>query len=557
MNRLVLLSALLLGPAIAQAQSWQWATAPTGAGYARIYATATDAAGNSVVAGDFTGTITLGSTTLTSAGNRDVFVARLNSAGAFTQAVRAGGPAEDYAIDLALDASGTATVLGGFYSSAAQFGPTTLNRVGTTNGAEVFVARLSASGTWTQAVQGGSLAANVPAALALDAAGNAVVAGFFYGPSAGFGTLNLANSNPSGATSDVFVARLSASGTWTQAARAGSNADEQAEDVDLAADGSAVVVGSFVGASMGVGSFTLANADASGQTNDAFVARLGSTGTWTQAVRVGGPLSDQARRVVIDAAGNATVVGSFSSPAVSFGTIALTNADPTNGTSDVFAARFTPAGTWSQALRAGGSGSETALAVAISPNGQATVGGLFFSATAPFGPVTLTNTNPAASSADLFVARLNSAGTAWTQAVRGGGINNDAVLNLSLTSTGEATVAGIYQNSTVIGSTSLTASTLDDAFYVARTSGLTLGTHRAVAAEVLRLTPNPARTAAAFALPATPEARPVLVLDALGREVRRQVLRAGATTTTLDVTSLAPGLYVVRCGEASGRLVVE
>ncbi|UOQ71869.1 hypothetical protein [Hymenobacter cellulosilyticus] len=90
MKRFLLLAALLAGPGLTRAQSWQWVAAATGPGNARILTTATDGTGGTIVAGDFTGTITLGSTTLTSAGNRDVFVARLNSAGAFTQAVRAG-----------------------------------------------------------------------------------------------------------------------------------------------------------------------------------------------------------------------------------------------------------------------------------------------------------------------------------------------------------------------------------------------------------------------------------------------------------------------------------
>jgi hypothetical protein len=52
-------------------------------------------------------------------------------------------------------------------------------------------------------------------------------------------------------------------------------------------------------------------------------------------------------------------------------------------------------------------------------------------------------------------------------------------------------------------------------------------------------------------------AREVVVLDALGRAVRRQVVPARAAAVTLSVAGLAPGLYLVRCGAATGRLVVE
>ncbi|SHJ63785.1 hypothetical protein SAMN02745146_3605 [Hymenobacter daecheongensis DSM 21074] len=559
MKKFLLLAALLAGPGLTQAQSWQWVAAATGTGNARILATATDGTtGGTVVAGDFTGTITLGGTTLTSAGNRDVFVARLTPSGSFTQAVRAGGPSEDYAIDVALDANGTATVLGGFYSTSAEFGPTVLNKVGVIGGAEVFVAQFSSAGTWTRAVQGGSNGANFPAALALNAAGEAVVTGFFYGTITSFGATTLTNINPSTTNADIFVARLSSAGAWTQAARGGGSGDDRAEGVALAADGTVVVAGSFQGPTMGLGTFSLPNADGSGQTTDVFVARLGSAGTWLQASRAGGAAADQARRLALDAAGQATVVGSFRSSAISFGAVTLANADASGSTSDIFAARFTPAGTWSQAVRAGGSGADHALAVAVSANGQATVGGLFASPTALFGNLSLSNADANGFSNDLFVARLNGEGSAWTQAVRAGSGSDEAVVDLALTSSGEATIAGLYLVTTTIGATVLNSTTVtDNASFVARTNGLTLGRRAPMATLPLLLSPNPARLTARLTLPAETTPRTLLVLDAQGRPVRQQVVPAHAGSAVLDVAGLAAGLYIVRCGAVAGRLIVE
>ncbi|WP_345112693.1 hypothetical protein [Hymenobacter algoricola] len=61
-------SLLVAAAGTTYAQSWQWAAAPAGTGSADIYATAPDGNGSTVVAGQFAGTITLGATTLTSAG---------------------------------------------------------------------------------------------------------------------------------------------------------------------------------------------------------------------------------------------------------------------------------------------------------------------------------------------------------------------------------------------------------------------------------------------------------------------------------------------------------
>ncbi|PJJ61289.1 T9SS type A sorting domain-containing protein [Hymenobacter chitinivorans] len=560
MNRFLLLAALLASPGLTQAQSWQWVAGATGPGNARILATATDGAGGTVVAGDFTGTITLGGTTLTSAGNRDVFVARLNNAGTFTQAVRAGGTAEDYAIDLILDASGMATVLGGFYSATAEFGPTVLTKANLIGGAEIFVAQLSSTGTWTRAVHGGINGVNFPSALALNAAGEAVVTGFFYGSTTSFGSTTLTNVNPSSTNADIFVARLSSAGTWTQAARAGGSGDDRAEGVALAADGTVVVAGSFRGPTMDLGTFSLLNADLAGQTNDVFVARLGTAGTWSQASRAGGPAADLARRLALDAAGNATVVGSFSSSTISFGSFALTNAGGTTGSSDVFAARFTPAGTWSQAVRAGGSGSETALAVAVSANGQATVGGLFSSPTATFSNLSLSNADANGFSNDLFVARLNSAGAAWTQAVRAGAGSDEAVVDLDLTGSGEATIAGLYLATTTIGSTTLNSTTTtDNTGFVARTTGLTLGVRHATDTSPLAVYPNPATAGTAMlrlSAPAT-AAQTLTVRDALGRVVRQATIATGRQEVALPTAGLSPGVYLAETGLSRAQLVVE
>lgn len=73
----------------------------------------------------------------------------------------------------------------------------------------------------------------------------------------------------------------------------------------------------------------------------------------------------------------------------------------------------------------------------------------------------------------------------------------------------------------------------------------------------LALAPNPAHGTAVLTLAPAAQARPVVVLDATGRVVRRHALPAHATAATLAVAGLAPGLYVVRCGAATGRLVVE
>lgn len=77
------------------------------------------------------------------------------------------------------------------------------------------------------------------------------------------------------------------------------------------------------------------------------------------------------------------------------------------------------------------------------------------------------------------------------------------------------------------------------------------------AANALAIYPNPAQASAILSLAAASSAQPVLLLDALGRVQRQQLLPANTSTLALDLANLPTGMYAVRCGAATARLVVE
>ncbi|MBJ6108896.1 T9SS type A sorting domain-containing protein [Hymenobacter sp. BT523] len=531
-----LLLLLLTVPAWSQA-TWQWVSSANGAVGTNVQSTL-DAAGNTVVTGSFSGTLTLGSFTLNSAGGQDIFVARLNPNGQWTQAVRAGGPTDDIGYNLKVDGGNNVVVVGYFGGllptvfGTATFGTTTLTSAGAY---DIFVARLSPSGVWTQAVRAGGSGSDYGQDLVVDPAGNAIVTGTFLGaPTFGSLTLNSAGS------ADAFVAKLSAAGTWTQAVQSGGSGYESSSSIALDAAGNVLIAGYFDNTSV-FGSTTLISAGNA----DIFIARLNAAGTWFQAVRAGGTGSDYSSLAEFDAAGNAVLIGDFRGTAV-FGSISLTSA----GSADVVVARLSPGGTWTQAVRAGGADLDSPTGVGIDTNGNAIVAGIFTS-TAAFGTTTLTSTGRL----DVFIATLSAAGN-WTQAPQAGGANDDSGAAVTIAPTG-AILTGLYAApAAVFGPYTFTST--NGGFFVARLTGLVTATRATAPAEIFTLVPNPATAQVRLTWPeATAALRPVLVLDNLGREVRRQLLPAHATSAALDVTGLAPGLYLVRCGSATGRLVVE
>ena len=247
-------------PAAAQAPAWQSARAVAAATVAAngnnsiVNATSVDAAGNVYLAGQFTNTVVLGGTTLTSLGRYDVFVAKFNPvSNQFAWAQRAGGTGDDQASSLTI--SGTSLyVAGNFQSSTANFGPLTLTNEGS---ADMFIAKITDAGstvsfTWAQRA-GGSGNDN---ASALAVSGNSVyMVGYFDSTTAGFGPVTLTSVN----SDDVFVTKLTDAGNtssfaWAQ--RAGGTGSDQA--TALAVSGINIyVVGSLYGSVADFGTTTL------------------------------------------------------------------------------------------------------------------------------------------------------------------------------------------------------------------------------------------------------------------------------------------------------------
>ncbi|GAA3917680.1 T9SS type A sorting domain-containing protein [Hymenobacter algoricola] len=92
--------------------------------------------------------------------------------------------------------------------------------------------------------------------------------------------------------------------------------------------------------------------------------------------------------------------------------------------------------------------------------------------------------------------------------------------------------------------------------YVARLGPLALGTRAARrSGGSLAVWPNPARQSEAW-VSGAPAGQAVGVYDALGRLVRTAVAQ-GSTPVRLTLGALPAGLYVVRAGARSAKLIVE
>jgi hypothetical protein len=305
---------------------------------------ALDPSGNVIVVGKFSSySAQFGAYTLNNAGpNFDLFVAKLNGVtGQWLWASRAGGPGEEAASALKIDASGDAYVSGNFRSATCQVGSTTLTRLASR---DLLVAKLNgATGQWQWANRAG-VGYGAGNSLALDGRGHCFVAGMFRVTAADFGATTLTTYiTGSGANlilnTQCFVARMSATtGAWQWAAQGGDSNRQyggaEADFISVDGQGMCTVMGTiFDCRSVQIGPSTLVNnsgtrVNSSPPYNlivlrDLFVARLDSAGQWLSAASYGGIGDEYSENAFVGANGLIHVVGSLTESSFNLGTKAV------------------------------------------------------------------------------------------------------------------------------------------------------------------------------------------------------------------------------------------
>ena len=284
--------------------------------------------GNVFVTGSFHEAVDFGGGPLTSAGDSDLFVAKLNAAGDYVWAKRFGDAAYQAGLVMAVDGAGNVLMTGQF-GGAVDFGGGPITTAGSHG---LYVAKLDASGdhVWSKPVGDSGIATGIPANTITVAAGSTeeVVFTGSFDETADFGGASLVSAGGQ----DLFAAKLDATGRHVFSRREGDGSNQTGLAVAVDGAGNMLLTGRFDGA-VDFGGGPLASVGSL----DIFLVKLNTNGGLLWSKRFGDTADQHGIGVATDKAGNVLLTGMFSGT-VDFGNGPLVSA----GGSDIFVAKFSP-----------------------------------------------------------------------------------------------------------------------------------------------------------------------------------------------------------------------
>ncbi|HKQ73840.1 MAG TPA: SBBP repeat-containing protein [Blastocatellia bacterium] len=402
------------------------------------YAIAVDSGGAAYVTGyttanDFN---TQGPLQSTNRGGFEAFVAKLNPAGsALTYSTYLGGAGGDLGSGIAVDGSGNAYVIG--YTTSTDFN-TKAPALQSANGGglDLFITKLNPAGSdLVYSTYLGGADDDQGFGVAVDAARNVYLSGTTA--SSNFPVTNNPIQSTRKGTSDAFVTKINPAGAQlVYSTYLGGGDTDTGRGIAVDATGSCYIAGDTTSTDFPVKT-PLQSANRGG--SDAFVVKLSASGASSVfATYLGGSRLETGYGIAIDAEGNVYVTGSTASLDFEVNNAAQGN---NLGGADAFVTKISSDGAQlSYSTYLGGSGADSGLSIAVDSSGATYLTGS--TAAANFEVK-----NPAQSAnrggSDVFVAKINSNGSALLYATYLGGSGLDQGQDIAVDQSGAAYLTGV------------------------------------------------------------------------------------------------------------------
>ena len=311
-----------------------WAVTFGGDSFEYNYGVTTDTNENIYVTGAFQQTVDFGngSDIITSQGELDVFIIKLNSNGDLLWVKTLGGSGTEISEEVKIDGAGNIYITGA-YEETVDFDPgagiqefTSLGR------SDIFILKLDVDGNYIWAKCFGGILDDYANALTIDSSENIVTTGYFsqnvdFDPSSEEFIISSNNT-------DVFIQKLNPAGNFIWAKGNSSSAISQGESIITDNTGNIYIAGAFDD-SLYFGSENGNPTAVSNGSTDSFILKLNELGDFRWLKSIGGSEGDFTNDITLDSNNNVIATGVFTG-AVDFDPGSNSHIINSNGSQDMF-----------------------------------------------------------------------------------------------------------------------------------------------------------------------------------------------------------------------------
>src|SRR5262245_27131793 len=400
-------------------------------------AIAVDAAANAYITGQTNSTdlLTLNGVQSTLSGTMDGFVIKLDPTGTnIVYATYFGGSASDEGHSIAVDAGGNAYITG--FTTSSDFPIVNGFQRTRGGGQDAYVLKLNSTGSsivFSTFIGGTSDDRGF--GITTDVGNNVYITGSTG--SSNFPVVGPFQRTNAGGMTDVFVTKLNPAGAVSYSTYVGGVGLDQSYAVAVDATGNAYVVGFTT--STNFPTVNPIKSTYSGGADDAFAFKLSAAGNaLVYSTYLGGNVSENATRVVVDGDGDAYITGYTGS--VDFPTANAYNATH-GGNFEAFITKLAPDGhTLIFSTFFGGADNESGTGIALGKDGAVYVSG--YTQSFDF-PVINSMQDTLRGDRDAFVAKFTPDGATVIFSTFLGGTGIDAAVGMGLDAAGNAIITGL------------------------------------------------------------------------------------------------------------------
>lgn len=542
----------LMRISFAQTPDWLWAKSTSGPGSDSGYSIAVDGMGNIYTTGHFSATVDFdpgpGIHNLTSVGEYDTFITKLDSGGNFVWSKSIGGPLHEEGKSITVDSAGNVYSTG-YFNATVDFDPGAgVYNLTSAGGLDVYIVKLDSGGNFVWSKSFGGADSDFALSIALDPSGvgNIYTTGVFndtvdFNPDSG--VFNLFSSG----SYDMFLSKLDASGNFLYAKTIGGISMDHAYSIALDTSGNVYITGLYAATvdfdPDSLGSFILTSAGSF----DIFILKMDASGNFVWAKSLGGTGSDWGLAIAIDLGGNIYTTGYFSGGIADFDPgPGVFNLSSVGGIRDIFISKLNTSGNFVWAKSIGSTSDDLGWSLKVDPtnNGYIYTTGAF-SDTADFDPGQGVFNLTAIGIYDIFLSKLDSSGNfVWAKSM--GSAIYDIGISLDIDDFGYLHMTGSYSNPITFDSIALPHLGHYDIF-IAKLDLVpnTLGSYEIEnSGKRILLAPNPATNHFTINFPGNDKQIKIVISDITGKVIYST--NSNETKVEVSTEDFADGIYFVK-----------